>query len=400
MRSFFDLVGFEYKKIFIQKGAIIALIITTLVSLVSPALILIGNVYVNGKPVESKYDAMVKDREYARVLSGLNIDEILLSEVKDAYAKIPLVERYTITPEYEQYGRPYDKIFWIMYDVYKLKLQSWKNLTLDEMQNFSQIRHEAVAKQINDENMSKKSKEKMIQLDSKIASPFVFSYTDGYDRFISLMVTTGLFAAYAIAICIAPMFAGEYGMHTDQLILSSKLGKNKLISAKLFTSVSFCIIICLLFSVCTYLMCGFLFGFDGADAPFQLAWTLNPYPFSMAQASVIYSVCITFIAILMSGITLLLSSKFKSPFGVIIIISVMLFAPLMFSVSSDNILIYNLFNLFPSNMMYSWGVFSYIPYEFFGLSAIPYVFIPIFSALVSAVTLPLAWHAFKNHQIG
>jgi len=45
MRSFFDLVGFEYKKIFKRKGSIITLVIIAVLTVVCPVLILIGNVY-------------------------------------------------------------------------------------------------------------------------------------------------------------------------------------------------------------------------------------------------------------------------------------------------------------------------------------------------------------------
>lgn len=141
MRSFFDLVGFEYKKIFKRKGSIITLVIIAVLTVVCPVLILIGNVYIDGEPVETYYQAMIKDREYARVLSGRYIDETLVREVKEAYSKVSAVggnELYSI-PEYQEHARPYSGVYYILntvYTAYGNRARQVINLTEEEMQSF------------------------------------------------------------------------------------------------------------------------------------------------------------------------------------------------------------------------------------------------------------------------
>jgi ABC-type transport system involved in multi-copper enzyme maturation permease subunit len=196
------------------------------------------------------------------------------------------------------------------------------------------------------------------------------------------------------------MFAGEYGTRTDQLILTSKYGKSKIITAKLFTGITLPAAVCLFMTVISYLISSIIFGFDGANAPLQLWDPLGIYPFTLWQGAIVYLICVFFAVILFSAVTLLLSSLFKSPFGVIIITSLLLFIPTMFN-GMPNIILMNIYKLLPTRMMAVWTILlDYTPYELFGLAIPPYVFLPLFAAVASAAMLPFAWCAFKNHQVG
>ena len=75
MRSFFDLVGFEYKKILKRKSVIIVLLLVTLVTIAAPMSIFFGTHYVNGEPFEKQYQSMLKDRDNARTLAGRTIGQ-------------------------------------------------------------------------------------------------------------------------------------------------------------------------------------------------------------------------------------------------------------------------------------------------------------------------------------
>ena len=74
MRIFWRLVGFEYKKILYKKSVIVVLALAVITTAISVWGTLMGNYYIGGEVFESNYDAMVKDRSYARALSGREID--------------------------------------------------------------------------------------------------------------------------------------------------------------------------------------------------------------------------------------------------------------------------------------------------------------------------------------
>lgn len=410
MRNFFDLVGFEYKKIFKRKGAVIAIAIVTFLTIATPMSVFFMNTYIEGDVFENQYDATIKNRDYARALSGRYIDATLISETKEAFAKVqPDGDRgfingneiYESTPGYQEYGRPYNQIYNFLYSVYGGNFRLLQNLTQEQIENFYQIRHDKMSGNINLMGIGDTAKEKLIQLDSKIQTPFTFDWVAGYERFMSLMYITGVLAVFVIGICLAPMFSSEYGTRTDQLILSSRFGKNKIIMAKLFTGISFSTGLCLFLTLLTYLICTGIYGFDGAFVPVQLPFPFIIYPMTTLQGAIACSICGLFAVIMVGGITLFLSSVFKSPFGVIIIISLLIFVPMMIFVPESNVLLHNLFRLLPANMVWiSMSLINYLPYELFGLMIPPYIFMPVFAALVTAILSPFAYRSFKNHQIG
>lgn len=404
MSSFLRLVGFEYKKILHKRSVRIVLLLAVLVTAVSVWGTLFGNSYVGGEVYESNYAAMVKDRGYARALAGRALDGDLLMEAATAYAQIPEAEKYQETPAYLTIARPYSGVYSVGRVVYntpsrRFNMEDFQALTRAQAEQFYTTRREKQVQLVEETGMSDKAKEKVLALDAQIQTPFIYSYTDGYTRFFTLMYTIGLMAAFTMAICVAPMFAGEYTSGADQLILAAKHGKRRLIGAKLFTGFSLAAIICLVLTLTGYLLSLLAFGSDGGSAPLQLYSVMSPYALTMGQTALLLSVCAFFGCILTAALTMLLSAKFKTPFGVIILISLILVVPMFFYVSEENIGLHNLFQLLPSNMMTLWTTTSSIQYELLGLVIRPYVFLPLFAAAVSILLTPFAYRSFKNHQI-
>jgi hypothetical protein len=404
MRIFWRLVGFEYKKILYKKSVIIVLVLAVIVTAVSVWGTLFGNSYVGGEVFESNYDAMVKDRSYARVLSGREINPELIMETAEAYSKIPKMDRYYDTPEYQEFARKYSGIYGIVRPIYnsesrRFNMEDFQSLTGEQAAGFYAIRHSRQVQALEETRMSGKAKEKVIALDEQIKTPFTFSYTDGYTRFFTLMYTVGLMAAFVMAICIAPIFSGEYASGADQLILASKHGKNMLIVAKLFTGFTIASAICLALTATNYILTILTFGSDGLNSQLQLYYPMSPYPLTMGQTAMLFSVCVFFACLMTAAITMLLSAKFKSAYGVIILISLILIVPMFINVSYDRIWLYNILHLLPSDMMEFGSVTSPIQYELSGVIVKPYILLPLFAAAVSILITPFAYRSFKTHQI-
>jgi hypothetical protein len=404
MNSFWDIVWFEYKKILMRRGVVVTLLLLTVFTVISPAMTLTGYVYVEGEPVETHYEAMIKDRAYERALAGRVVDETLFREMLDSYAKISPEEQDTAVAyqEREQYARPYSAVRRILNAVYRD--QAWESLlalTDGELAGFYEHRREELEERVGRLAVSDGARAWLLEQDEELETPWVFEYLDGYHRFIVLSITTGVFIALALAICLAPLFAGEYASGASALLLSSKLGKNRLISAKLFTAVSFSAGLCILMMGASFLLSGAIFGLDGANAWIQAdSSPYVPYPLQMWQVACLVMVCVLLACIFSSSITLLLSSRSKTPFGVIIIMTLLLVIPLLFGVSDTSVLAYDLYRLLPTQIMSIDALLSYVPYEFFGVYIPPYVFLPVFAAVVSAILLPLAWRRFRGHQVG
>lgn len=405
MNSFWTLTAFEYQKIFRRKSVVIALALALLASVISAWGTLLGDVYIDGVPVESNYEAMQKDRAYARALAGRAVDETLLLEASAAYATIPQeAPTYQATAEYQTNARPYSEIYGISrlfrYESSEgFGARSFASLTADQAKGFYPMRREIIAQQVNETQMSGKAKAAVLEMDAKIRNPWIFSYSDGYGRFYAIMYTTGIIAAFVAAVCIAPLFAGEYTSGACQLILSSKHGKGWGVKAKIFTGFSLAALLSIFFTAQTYVQCMLTFGPDGASAPIQLHLSTCVYPITVGQAALLQSICILFACLMVAAVTMALSSKLKTPFGVIILVSLLLIVPMLLNIPEHPLLPYLLYLLLPANMMTFWNVFEMYQYELFGLTIPPFAMMPLFSAILAAILCPIAIRIFKNHQI-
>lgn len=93
MNLFFDLAGYEFKKILCRKRSVITLALVILAGAVSVFGTVIGNIYYtdeNGSEITvSRYEDEMVDRRYAEELSGRVIDTDLIMEAVEAYRQVP-----------------------------------------------------------------------------------------------------------------------------------------------------------------------------------------------------------------------------------------------------------------------------------------------------------------------
>lgn len=407
MNIFWNLVSFEYKKIFKRKGAVITLILAAAVSLFSVFGTIIGYVYdSNGEPVMSRYDDMKIDLEYARELSGRVIDTELIMEAAEAYSKLELnsAEKYTDSEEYENFARKYIEIYSIVHSVYntsseRFDAQDFGNMTVEQAEKFYEIRRQKQEQAVMQTKMSDKAKQSVLLADNAVEKPIIFEASEGYSRFFAIMYTTGIIIAVAAAIIFAPLFSGEYTSGADSLILSSKHGKNLLVWAKLFVALTLSAGLAAILTVFTYAECMAIWGTDGAAAAIQLQMPMMSYPLNMGQCALLYSVSVFAACIMTAALTALLSAAIKTPSGTIVIMSVIIIAPMMMNVSEDIVWLYKLFCLLPSNMMAFWCTIDSIQFEIFGLVIRPYIFTPVFAIVAAVIFSVSAFRVFGKRQV-
>lgn len=412
--SFLLLAFFEYKKIFKRKSTYMALLMAVLFSTLLPLGTLVGYTYEDGEKSIGKYEKMTIERNYVRALEG-PLDEKLISMVieknsiaisdKKNFHDVIDGKPYLTNEVYEKYVQPYVEVRGIISSFYAPIGKKWDYDAIDRLKPsdakyFYQIRMQKVSEILDSGFFTQAEVEKNVKMNKALTTPFYFAYAEGYISFIRLLSTGGVFIALAIAICLAPMFSGEYTGRTDQLILSSRYGKNKLICAKLFAGLSFAIVVAVATSLISLFTLLCAYGFDGAKANIQLFIPFSPFSLTMFQTAFCL-IGITVMAILfISMLTLLLSSLLKAPFGTIIITTLVLFVPLFINVPINNRILYSIVNLLPTNMMKVKEAFSGYFFNLFGSAIAPPVFLPIFCTILIAAMLPFCYRAFKHHQIG
>lgn len=405
MNSFMEIVKYEYKKTLRRRSSVIALVFGLAVSVLSICGVLMSGYYIDGRIYESNYDAMVKDRYYAREISGRKLDDALLLEAAAGYRTIPeTVGVYQGTDEYQQYARPYSSIYSLARQVYRtsadrFEIKNMGNLTKEQAEQFYASRMERIEEEVNATLMSDKAKKAVIEK-ARLKEPITFSYMDGYENLFTILYTSGAVAAFVMAICIAPLFAGEYASGADQLILSSRYGKGKLIGAKLFAGFSLAAAIALIFILQAYIQCMLLYGPDGKDNLIQTIDILCTYQFTAKTTALLQSISILLGCLFLAAATMFLSAKLKSSFGVIILITIFLIVPMLVNVPEKPLLPYLLSLLMPVTMMSYWQLTEINQFEISGMVIPPYIAGWVFASFCILILTPFAYRAFKKHQIG
>lgn len=400
MSDYMRLVNYEYKKILSNKSVKITLIFAILYTVICS----IGTLLGSYQTYESNYEGMIKDRTYARALTGRLLDETLINEAVNAYKKIPNSDSYHETPEYQTYARMYNSVYQAVRPAFntqsgRFNMNDFQQLTMKELEQFYLKRQEQLIRYMDTIGMREKVIQEVIQQNTNIKTPLVFGYTGGYSNFFTLSSNLGLTISFVLAICIAPIFCGEYTTGVDQLILSSKYGKNRVIMAKLFTGFTLSAIITLISSFLSFGLSLVIFGADGSNAPLQLENFLCPYPLTMAKTAVLLTICVFLASLMTAAIVMSLSARLKTPFGVIILVVLLLIIPMVVYVPQTELGLYQLFRLFPTQMISLDSVTNLILYDLFGLIVKPYVFLPLFSIGVCTILTPIAYHTFRKHQV-
>lgn len=273
------------------------------------------------------------------------------------------------------------------------------DLDITEGANFYQAMETKIDAQLNASSraLSDEQKAYWSNMASEIATPLQYGYYESWEIIVTCFELL-MFSILAICIVIAPVFSGEYQAGTDAVILSGKYGKTKLITAKIIASLVFGTIAFVLHII---VACGIplvAFGVDGWNLPLQIANTTIPYPLTFLQATLINIGVIYLVLLAMIGLTLLLSSRMKSPYLVLTILVPVLFVP-MFLTPNGTVGAYNLtlFLLPYRATMPELG--KYISYQFSSLVLDVFSVRAILYTALAVIMLPFARLGFKEHQV-
>lgn len=223
----------EYRKLFRRKIVWITLVVMTAVCIFAACSRLLGNNYVEGQIYESHKEALEKDIAFAKALSGRALDDTLLREMQEGYSKVPDIPLAGASGEFENYARPYKKVWEFAY--YIVGNPACTSVTEEELY---QARENELEKSFRDQKLSEEEKEFLRASDNKIEKPFVYTYCEGWEVLNGLMNTLCVLQLLLIAICIPPIFAEEHSQRTDQLIQCTCFGKRPLYLAKLLVGVT------------------------------------------------------------------------------------------------------------------------------------------------------------------
>ncbi|MBD5640060.1 hypothetical protein HYI18_15950 [Clostridium botulinum] len=414
----FSLIKFEFKKLAKKKSNIITILVSVILTSILFSMSITRFEYFSLKghytglkaielkkqdakklPIEVKEDQVEKDIKNYQSLF-LNPANTIKTETGQLSLKNHVFLKY-VQPKYDylsmiavNYCKPGGES-----EVYDLS-----NLLRLKFQNgakFYETRNNKISTFVNMNhkggNYSDKEKKFWINKSSKVQKPYRYGYYVGWESLLRMFGTL-VFTLLAIIITLAPMFAGEYQCGADSIILSSKYGKTKIIKAKIIAAFGFATIIFVLNLIFALAIPLLSFGIDGWNLPIQIQHRIAPYKATFLGATVM-SIGIAYVVILgTASFTLLLSTKFKTPFTVLIVQIVILFTSLFMNKGADNGLFNHILYLLPSKAMQP-DFFTYLSYSFGGITISLLLMRVIVYGAVGVISLPLVRNTFRKHQV-
>ncbi len=406
------LVKYEFLKIVRKKSTLMIMLVSLLITAFLFGLPVLQFQTYNQDGAVKGFEGIAYEKEQYKELPAELTDEYAAEAIKDVNKLFENPdnigydghERFLIKDAYWNGIAPRENLLNIIASVYALPGQSvgynfLADLDPSDNLSFSEARKTKIKTLLNDSSrkLSDEQKEYWSDMNSHVVMPFQYGYHEGWKTIFTAFELL-IFAILAVCIVTAPVFSGEYQAGTDAVLLSGKFGKTKLIHAKIIASLLFGVIA---FTVHIIVALGIplaAFGFEGFDLPVQILGMTIPYPFTILQAALVSLGVLYLILLAMIGLTLLLSSKMKTPYLVLVVLVPILFVPMFFTPTGTTGA-YNLPLFLLPYRAATPEIGKYISYQIGDLVMDTFSVRTILYAALILITLPSAKLGFKKHQV-
>lgn len=393
------LIVYELKKILNRKLVWICILISILFVLITVGSPLLGDYYVDGEYINSNYEMFRTDATYQKELSGRMIDDVLLQEMQEAYAKVPMdIEQYTLTEEYQTYARRYSAIY-----NYVRQMTGMTDVeVLTELANAEDLHTKRMEYQENRWDsflLSETEKEFWREKETQIETPIIFYYTEAYYVLFSAAYTIGLLSIFVVSVCLASAFPEEHVKRTDQLILSSKCGRTHIYWAKFVAGLLVSFLLALIFILVTFVSAFAFYGTEGFHAAFQLLYPGSSCPISVGQAVVILYLIILVATIFVGALVMMLSEILHNSIGTLAIVIGMIILTMMVSIPEEYRVLNQLWSFLPSNIVAGWSTFS--PYTVMILGNVfqAWQVVPVLYSILGIAAAFVTKQVFIKYQV-
>lgn len=392
---------YECKKLLRRKIVWISFSVCLLIILASLVMPFTGDYYIDGKRVDSNYNMYQTDKNYAQALNGRKIDQNLMEETIAAYRKIPatLDKHYSSTAEYQQYARPYTQIFSFIRRIAGMQtsevMYSWQP-SEEDLYAKRKLYLESIWEDL---GLSKGEMDFWQKREAQIKTPYIFQAHEGYSTIISCYQTVGIFVLMFIAICLSGMFSDEHTRKTDQIILSSPLGKSRLYWAKMTAGISFAAISTILFFVLIFATILCLYGAEGYQAAFQFIYPDNSDPITCGQAAVIAYGCLMAAAAVTGIFVMTLSELLHSNIASLAVSTGFVMISMIISVPDQYRVLAQIWNWLPWRFPSPWNVFGEYTLSIFGQYLTPWQAAPALYLFSGAVIAALGKPIYQRFQV-
>jgi len=399
MNNLWTIYIYELKKLIHRK----LLWITTFLCMVGIVITvfadLIGTYYVDGEPIESNYEAFLKDQTYRKALSGRSIDQALLQETIDGYSHIPAnALRYSLTEEYETYARPYSEIFHLIRTWTGMDLTSIQNWEADETDLY-EARAQYLERNWQSIPLTETEKEFWHNKESQLDIPLTYDYHDGYENSLDCFLTVGVLMLLFVAVCLSNLFADEHIRRTDQLVLSSIAGKNSAYWAKILAGVTVSAIAATMMTLLTLGLNLAYYGTEGFGMALQSCFSTYSYPITIGQACLIAYGVLIVASVLAAVFVMVISELFRSGIAALAISSGLIILGNVIMIPTQYRVIAQIWDWSPMAYLSIWNVFDPRTLILFGQCFPSWQVVPVIYLLLSIALAVGGKYLYQSYQI-
>ena len=399
MNNFATLYRYELKKLFQKKILWVTLFICFLAIAFSTLFPLAGSYYVDGVLIDSNYNMYMTDQSYRKALSGRAIDGALLEETIEAYRRVPMDRSpYSLTEEYQAYARPYSEIFnliraWTVLD--PASAAQWSPNEEALYMAMEQTMHTHW-----DNNYLTDSEIAYWETElTKLQTPLVYQYHDGYMTILEVFLTVGFMMLLYTAIALANVFPDEHTLRTDQLVLSSPMGRKRIYWVKLAAGITVGVMGALLMTLLTWSISLYIYGTEGYDTPIQLFYTTYAGNLTLGQACLIAYGCLTVTAVLISVLVMFLSELLHSGIAALSITTAMIVASCLYQFPAEYRLLSQLWDYLPTGFLAMWNVFDHRLVSLLGMQFTSYQIVPVIYLIAAVLLSILGKKLYARYQV-
>ena len=433
MNQFFNLVKFEYKKIFKRKITIVGIVAFMLFSIISGQLV---NSIWRVENQDSSIDMIAGKKAVDLQKTAVEYTHGFLDEALIGQAitdKNQILQRLSEEIQNEEhqgadlvalsYARlqEYQNVSFLISSVLSQNQGYTMNIVDDESETITYTANpitktsltEEDAKnfystrdaQINDElnsthyifgDYTQEEQEVFQQRNDAISTPFQYGYRQSWYTLLNNAQNIALFLTVLAIIILSSVFSGEYVNRFEQMLLTTKNGVGKTAFAKVFTSLSLITMLFITGYGLNFLVTILHCGVDGWNLPIQLEILYSVYDFTMLEAYLCI-IGVTFAVVMaVSCSVLCYSAIVKSPFVTVITNALIFLVPVMIPPTPA---IGQLQILAPA-LSLSLNLEYYNVYHIFGVYIDQIIVFLGVSLLTMLVFIPLTYYGYKHQKVG
>lgn len=232
-----------------------------------------------------------------------------------------------------------------------------------------------------------------------VETPYYYEYFDGWIKVKEMNLSLIFGTVIVICIVLAGNFSAECQTKADAIYFSTRLGKKTGNKMKIAAGFILATVIYWGMMLAASAILLLAYGTSGGKVALQLEFWKGLYPLTQVQAWLLVLVLGYIGCMSMGGITMLMSSRFKSSFVAIILAFLIIMVPAMASQSVDSYFWRDVLSLFPHGAIMGYDYLTtYVLYQFGDRVYSPFEVLMPLHVLVTLMTILPTYYSFQKYK--